>query len=173
MEKEEFKRLWLPLCDDFYRTACSILGSEADAKDAVQDLYIRLWNSRDSLGNIRSPMAYGNRIVRNICIDRLRSAAARRETDETAEECAAFISGDNAEKRIIDKETLRSLKDAMETLPENCRTAVRLRFFEQMEYDEIARNTGFSAINVRVLISRGKKMLRKAMEDKNPKIRKA
>ena len=40
MEKQVFKEVWLPLSDSFYRVAYSMLGTEADARDAVQDLYI-------------------------------------------------------------------------------------------------------------------------------------
>ena len=46
MTHEEFKSVWLPLNATFYRTAWAVLGNEADAKDAVQELYVRLWNSK-------------------------------------------------------------------------------------------------------------------------------
>ena len=84
MEKQYFKDVWLPLSDSFYRMAYSMLGSEADARDAVQDLYIRLWNIRSHLGNVESPMAYGARVIRNICIDRLRARSVHGR-DEDAE----------------------------------------------------------------------------------------
>ena len=77
MEKQEFKDIWLPLSDGFYRVAYSILGSESDARDALQDLYIKLWNLKDSRVRIQSPAAYGARILRNICIDRIRSRNVR------------------------------------------------------------------------------------------------
>ena len=77
MEREEFKRIWLPLDGSLYRVAFSILGSEADAKDAVQDLYLKLWNRRESLSEVDRPLGYGIRLIRNICIDRLRARNAR------------------------------------------------------------------------------------------------
>lgn len=82
MEREEFKSVWLPLADSFYRAAFSILGEEADAKDAVQDLFVRLWNSRERLDRIVQPLGYGLAALRNICIDRLRKRAGRLAREE-------------------------------------------------------------------------------------------
>ena len=76
MEKQEFKDAWLPLSDGFSRVAYSILGTEQDAREALQDLYIRLWNKRNVIGKVRSRAAYGTMIIRNICIDRLRTRNA-------------------------------------------------------------------------------------------------
>ncbi|MCA9823370.1 MAG: RNA polymerase sigma factor SigJ [Dehalococcoidia bacterium] len=55
--------------------AYRMLGSAAEAEDAVQDTWLRFHGSTD----IESPRAYLTTIVSRICIDRLRSARARRE----------------------------------------------------------------------------------------------
>ena len=82
MEKQVFKEVWLPLSDSFYRVAYTMLGTEADARDAVQDLYIRLWNARHNLDTVSSPLPYGIRVIRNICIDRIRLRSARGESQD-------------------------------------------------------------------------------------------
>ena len=88
MGPEEFSRTYLPLRDATYRVALHLLESSDDAMDAVQDLYIRLWERRDALDAVRNPGAYCITLVRNICIDRIRSAA---KIDRKAEvgECGA------------------------------------------------------------------------------------
>lgn len=48
MEKQEFKDAWLPLSDGFYRVAYSILGTEQDAREALQDDSIMI--EREMLG---------------------------------------------------------------------------------------------------------------------------
>ena len=59
------KATWLPLENGFYRVALYMLEDAADAADAVQDLYIRLWTSRDKLDSIRQPKAYGLTMLKN------------------------------------------------------------------------------------------------------------
>ena len=49
MNRQAFQDSWIPLQGRFYRMAYFMLESEADAKDAVQDLYLKLWNLRDHL----------------------------------------------------------------------------------------------------------------------------
>ena len=72
MDYKEFCDIYLPLTDGLYKVAFYILESEQDAKDAVQDLYIKLWDSRDTLDSVHNPMGYGIRLLKNICIDRIR-----------------------------------------------------------------------------------------------------
>lgn len=57
--------------------AYRLLGSAADAEDAVQDAFLR-WQSADRSG-IDVPQAWLAKVVTNLCLDRLRSAVARRE----------------------------------------------------------------------------------------------
>ena len=66
-------------------------------------------------------------------------------------------------KELIGRETVESLEKALGELPENCRKVARMRFFRQMEYAEIMEKTGYSYINVRVLVNRARKRLSEAL----------
>jgi RNA polymerase sigma-70 factor, ECF subfamily len=61
-----------------FTVAYRILGSAADAEDAVQDAWLK-WSAADR-SQVADPRAYLVRIVTNVALDRLRSAQARRET---------------------------------------------------------------------------------------------
>ncbi len=60
------------------RLAYRMLGSLAEAEDAVQDAWLR-WGAADP-GTIDAPQAWLVRVVTRLCLDRLKSARARRET---------------------------------------------------------------------------------------------
>ncbi|MGW5558933.1 RNA polymerase sigma-70 factor [Micromonospora sp. NPDC003944] len=61
-----------------FSVAYRILGSVADAEDAVQDAWLR-WSSADR-SQVADPKAYLARIVSNLALQRLRSARQHRET---------------------------------------------------------------------------------------------
>lgn len=68
---EEYRNL-------LFSVAYRVLGSAADAEDAVQDAWVR-WSAADR-SRVAEPKAYLVRIVTNVAMDRLRSAARQRET---------------------------------------------------------------------------------------------
>ena len=161
MGSAEFKATWLPLEDAFYRVALYILEDAADAADAVQDLYIRLWISRDKLSEIRQPKAYGLTMLKNICLDRLRHAnGARSESLKSAE----FRPG-GEDSALAARETIKAVEAAMARLPDNQRKVLQMRVFEDMEYADIAAATGLAEGSLRVMLSAARKTLRKLLDN--------
>ena len=80
MDSAVFDSVWLPHQAAFYRLAFYILENEDEARDAVQDLYLKLWDMREQLDSIDNPKAYGLHLLRNRCIDRIRSRTRHRQT---------------------------------------------------------------------------------------------
>lgn len=166
MKHEQFKRIWIPLNSSFYNVARHFLEDEADAEDAVQDLYVRLWNSKDDLDKVLNPKAYGLTLIRNICIDRIRQKNIRRSEELTEDRTDQMISPPE-DIRAIDRESARRLLKAMQMLPQQQRTVMFCRFFKDMDIKEIARHTGLSNVNVRVMITRARSTLKKLLKTEN------
>lgn len=154
----DFRKIWLPLADRFYRVAYHLLESRPDAEDAVQELYLKILSMHGKLVYVREPAAYGITLLKNICIDRIRRRESRR-TEQLEEFIAADASG--PEKQMSEKDTLSRVMKEMERLPEKQAKVLRMRAVEGLEYDEIARRTGLSQVNIRVLISIARKTLKK------------
>ena len=72
--------------------AYRLLGSAVDAEDAVQDAFLS-WQAADR-GRIESPEAWLTKVVTNLCLDRLRSARARRERSAGAWLPELLLDGD-------------------------------------------------------------------------------
>lgn len=160
MTHEQFKRIWIPLNPNFYKVAFHFLESEDEAKDAVQDLYIKLWNSKDSLDYILNPRAYGLTLLRNICIDRLRQLQSHRN-EKVTPETATTAESDSV---TIGREEVRRLNQALDRLSRQYSEVIRYRFFKDMEIKDISRITGLSQVNVRVMISRARQTLKKLLK---------
>lgn len=154
----DFSKIWLPLAERFYRVAYHLLESRDDAEDAVQELYLKIFSITGKLIFVRDPAAYGITLLRNICIDRIRRRESRR-----VEQLDGFIAADASgpEKRMIGKDILEKVIREMDLLPEKQGMVLRMRALEGLEYEEIARRTGLSQVNIRVLISMARKTLKK------------
>ena len=157
MTEQAFHTVWMPLQVRFYRMAFYMLESEADAKDAVQELYLKLWNLRDHLEMIGNPTAYGTMLLKNLCIDRIRKA---RPTEEPDEAVALEAPPDTA---LENRERLREVQKAIEELPPTQKRLLRLRVFEGLSYDQIAQKTGLSPLNIRVQVSLARKKIKQSL----------
>ena len=63
-----------------------MLGDTFEAEDAVQNLYVRLWEQKERLDNLSLPKEYCLKALRNICIDRWRKMRVRDEEVDFVEE---------------------------------------------------------------------------------------
>ena len=154
MTDARFHTVWIPLQERFYRIAYYILEDRADALDAVQDLYVKLWKMRTSLDLVRNPGAYGALLMRNLCIDRIRRLAP-------SETLSDEIPGEAPpDEELIQKESLDLLFRSMETLPDSQRKLLSLHVLQGKSYDEIAAETGLSPLNIRVQVSLARKKLK-------------
>lgn len=157
MTEHAFHTVWIPLQVRFYRMAFYMLESEADAKDAVQELYLKLWGLRDHLEMVQNPSAYGTMLLKNLCIDRIRRV---RPTEEPDEAVALEAPPDEA---LENREKLKEVKACIENLPPSQRKLLQLRFFKGLSYEEIAQKTGLSPLNIRVQVSLARKKLKNCL----------
>ena len=126
MTDARFNTVWIPLQERFYRVAFYLLEDRADALDAVQDLYVKLWKMRDSLDLVRNPGAYGALLMRNLCIDRIRRLTPTEDLTDT-------IPGDRPpDETLMLRETLGTLLQEMEKLPESQRKLFEMHLLKGM-----------------------------------------
>ncbi|MBP5537947.1 MAG: sigma-70 family RNA polymerase sigma factor [Bacteroidales bacterium] len=159
MTYEQFCDIYLPLTDGFYRVAYYILESEQDARDAVQDLFIKLWNSRDTLDSVHNPMGYGIRLLKNLCIDRIRKESRLARADLSEE----IPADDTADGPQAAKEQAERVMRAVRKLPERQRAVLEMKLLRGMSNEQISEETGMSNLAVRVMISRARTKIKEAL----------
>ena len=157
MTARQFTDTFLPLKEPLYRVAYYILESRQDAEDALQDLYVRLWNSRDTLDVIVNPRAYCIMMMKNVCIDRIRMS----KLSFASQELAGSIADDgDVLQSLMARERLERVMDSMNLLTDTEREVLRMHVMEDLSYDEISARTGISNLTQRVLLSRARKKMR-------------
>ena len=159
MTRTGFQTEYLPLAGTFYQVAFFILEDAAEAEDAVQELYLKLWDRRDVLDGIRSPKGYGITLLRNLCLDRIRHSR-KMETPATLPEPETPGSQDES---IDEKERLAKVLAAIKSLPDRQREVLTLRTLDGLSYEEIAQRTGINYLTLRVLLSQARTKLKKVL----------
>ena len=157
MNTEEFKSTFLPLGPLLYRIAFRMLGSGEDARDAVQELYVRLCRKGDRALRSGNPQGYCVRMMQNICADILRRDGhnvLRMAADVT--EVREGPAVEAVDSSVEGREEAVLVRKALAALPPKLREVVLLRDL----MSEIEALTGMSQVNIRVTLSRGRKMLK-------------
>ena len=157
MTESEFNVRYLGLSDILFRVARYILEDDREAEDAVQETYLKLWASRSSLDQVENPKAYSIRMIRNICLDRLRKASHLVFPDHLPEVPDVPDSVDVLDAR----KRLDNVLEAVKALPERQRQVLLLRTVDGLPYGEIAEKTGLNYLTLRVLLSQARAKLRK------------
>ena len=159
MDYQQFCDIYLPLTEGLYRVAYYLLETEQDAKDEVQDLFIKLWNSRDTLDNVHNPMGYSIRLLKNQCIDRLRKESRHARADLTDE----IASDDTADGPQAAREQTERLMRAIRKLPARQRKVLEMKLLRGMSNEQISQETGMTNLAVRVMISRARAKIKEAI----------
>src|SRR5580693_1796363 len=85
---QAFERLLDEYRDKVFRLACSILGDEAAAEDAAQEVFLRIWKALPDFRGDSSVSTWIYAIARNTCLTRRRIAGAQRTVSLDASEAA-------------------------------------------------------------------------------------
>jgi RNA polymerase sigma-70 factor (sigma-E family) len=138
------------------RLAYTLTGNAADAEDVVQEALARALPRWGRISGLADVDAYVRRMVVNAHTSWWRKFRRREAPVAEVQDAATETQG-------LEFDDHRRLWMACRALPEPQRTAVVLRYYEQLEYAEIADLTGVREGSVRSRVSRGLAALRATM----------
>lgn len=162
MDASQFKRCFLPCHERMYRMAWRLTGNAQAAEDLVQEAFLKLWLKRDALQITGSAEAFCVTTVKNLFYDQLRKRRPQ-TTNHTPEELQ-IPHDDDAARTMEQAEDRQMAWQLISRLPEQQRQIVMMRDIGEMEYREIERQTGLTAVHVRVLLSRARKQMRQQLK---------
>jgi RNA polymerase sigma-70 factor (ECF subfamily) len=142
-----------------YTVAFRVLTNDDDAKDVVQECFIRIWKN---LGGYNAKVKFTTwmyKIVINLCYDKLRRRKSEYERNEVLDE--QFIgSDDNPEQLLSNKEQAEIIKHISDGLPEKQRMVFVLRDLEELTTDEVSQIMEMSVESVKANLSIARKTIR-------------
>ena len=143
------------------RRAAAIVGDPDMAADMVQESFIRAY---EKLADCRKPDRFGGcvyRLVRNRCLDELRSPRTRAEPLPAALEAEADPVADFERAQLGDQ-----IARALDGLSATLREAFVMRHLEGLSYDEMKEATGASASALKMRIKRARDELATVLADR-------
>ena len=120
-----------------FAIARALLGDDDEAADAVQDAFIRAYNT---LGRLRPGSGFGpwlRTILRNACLDRIRRARRHETWDADTIDTVAAAEA-TADEVVIRSQLTATLHEAMDTLSAEHRTVLVLKEMDGLSYAEIS-----------------------------------
>ena len=144
--------------------AWRMLGNKEDARDAAQEVFIRVYQNLSKVDPDRDFSGWIYRITINVCRDlaKTRSRNSQLSLEEGIEtgSLAEPMGADNTESMAIYNQEQMIIVRALATLTEKERAAIVLRDLEGLPGDEVARILGSSPTTVRSQISSARSKIR-------------
>lgn len=165
-DRDAFEALVDTRLEPTFRTALAILGNEADARDATQDIFVRAWRSLPELRDVDRFPAWFGRIVVNTCRSAVRGRGRRRIREiqvaslpDGGENLTMPGAGHDAQTADLDL-----LERALDRISSADRTLLALHHHEHLPLEEIAALLGVPAKTIKSRLFSARRSLERALE---------
>ena len=132
----DLRRLYDEHAQPLYAFLLNLTRDEADTRDLLQDVFVKLARDPELLASVRDERAFLIRLAHNAAIDLIRRHGTR---DKTREQFAAEIISPFAPAGDPDEQTFRVvLAGALAELPPEQRVVVHLKLWDGLTFEQIA-----------------------------------
>src|SRR5208283_4877368 len=142
MRGPELRRLYDGHAQSLYAFLLNLTRDEADTRDLLQDIFVKLARDPELLAGARNERAFLIRLAHNAAIDLIRRRGTRERTKDNfaAEMVSPFAPASDPDEAVFRDE----LAVALAELPEEQRAVVHLKLWEGLTFGEIAAALGIS-----------------------------
>ncbi len=155
----------LPLKDKLYRLALRVVGTEAEAEDVVQEVFIKMWKKREESANILNKEAWIVQMTKNLAIDKTRSKHRRTLSINKDFDLAGIQPQPDRVAEVQD--TVNQVHRLIATLPEKQKMVIQLRDIEGHSYQEISEMLDMPMNSVKATLFRARQFLKTQIEKAN------
>jgi RNA polymerase sigma-70 factor (ECF subfamily) len=167
-DAESFNELILRWERPIYALAYRTIGREEDARDVCQETFLRAYRALPGFRGQAKFSSWLYRIALNLCRDWVRRerrtpVVQPPEDGDLMEMAAAAEPSESIEDLVARKDLARSVERAMALLPEEQRTAIVLKEYHGLTFQEIADLVGCPLSTVKTRLYQGLTVLRREL----------
>jgi RNA polymerase sigma-70 factor (ECF subfamily) len=159
--ENEFRKLVDENMDCIYLTALRITADEDDARDIVQETFMKVWEKRKSIKSDNNIIPYIRRIAVNKCYDLMRKRKSRYGANRTVDtSLLTEIAGDSrADYKLNNDEVVSILNALASGLSPRQRIVFTMIELEELSHGEVAEITGMSKTSIKSNLSHARKKI--------------
>ena len=146
-----------------FNVAYRLLGDVRDAEDAAQETFIRAFQFFDRFDNDRPLAPWLKRIEVNVCLNRLEGQKPASFLDDEL----APVSDPNPTPEVLIVSRARDdrIRKELTRLPPRYRLVIELRHFQELSYEEIAKELKRPLTDIKSDLFRARKLLAERLKD--------
>lgn len=163
-DDKAFEQMFKAHYKELHSYANVMLRDEDTAEEIVQSMFLKFWEKRELLNVQTSIKAYLYKCVYNDSLNYLKHQKVKTKYQDFA----AYTMNDHheaASSRLELTELQYKLQEALNELPEHCRTIFQMSRFEELKYREIAEQLDLSIKTVENQMGKALKILRLKLAD--------
>lgn len=146
--------------EGLYRYAFTLLKNNDDAKDAVQTVFVNLWQKRLTIDEQQSVQSYLYTSVYNYCLNIKRNEKVRKAYLQNNQSAQPVFNDE-----LVSRENMNRIREALESLPPQCKLIFMKSRFEQKKYADIAGEMNLSVKTIEVQIGKALRILREKLSE--------
>jgi RNA polymerase sigma-70 factor (ECF subfamily) len=159
---QAFDALYHHYADKLYRFAYNRLGASEDAQEAVQEIFLWIWENRENLGHIDNLNQYLFSALRHRIIHYFRHREVKNKYLENYTLLQSYVDNSTEEQQAVtDAQTV--ISHSLSSLPVHIQTAYRLSREKDLPISRIAEEMNISPRTVENYISLALKHLRASL----------
>lgn len=154
-----FEELFKTHFNALHAYAFTILKDTHQAEEIVQQVFCKIWEKREDLSIHTSLKAYLYRSVYHDSLNYLKHKKVMAQYASYAVRQGEKKS-DSSSDKVLAGELSEKIRDAMNALPEQCRTIFQMSRFDHMKYQEIADAMGLSVKTIENQMGKALRVMR-------------
>ena len=147
-----------------YSLAFRMLCNEEEAKDTVQETFIKVWMNLSTYDSNKKFSTWIYAIATNLCLDKLKSAKHSFQENAIDNTVLNLISSENIEQSFINSELGNIIRKLTSELTPKQKIVFTLRYLEEIEIDEISQITGMTPNRIKSNLFLARQTIRRKLE---------